>query len=348
MKTKINKFADIMPKALEISNDLRVRIIEDNKNGLSYRKIADKYKISFSGVRHIIKKFEATGLVKNMARSGRKRKTTAREDVRIVRMVKQQPTISSREIGENLNLDVSGLTIRRRIKESGLRSCIQRKKPYISKANTKKRLQFAREHINKDETFWNSIIWSDESKFELFGTKKRKRVWRRSGEALKQSNLQQTVKHCGGSVIVWGCFAACGVGKIKLITETMTGKVYIDILDECLKKSVLKLGISRRYIFQQDNDPKHTCKLAQEYFKKKKIKILEWPPQSPDLNPIENLWSYLDGELPFEQRKNKTEFFNLIRRKWEEISADITQNLILSMNRRLEAVIKAKGGPTKY
>lgn len=147
--------------------------------------------------------------------------------------------------------------------------------------------------------------------------------------------------------MVWGCFSACGVGEIKLITEMMTGKFYIDIVDECLKKSVLKLGLSRRYIFQPDNDPKHTCKLAQEYFKKKKIKILEWPPQSPDLNPIEHLWSYLDRELPFEQRKNKSEIFYLIRRKWEAISPDITQKLVSSMKRRLEAVIKAKSGPTK-
>lgn len=96
-----------MPKFLEISNDLRVRIIENNKDGLLYRKIADTYKTSFSGVRHIIMKLEATGSVKNMTRSGREQKSSAWEDVRIVRMVKQQPPISSREIATHLNLNIS-------------------------------------------------------------------------------------------------------------------------------------------------------------------------------------------------------------------------------------------------
>lgn len=337
-----------MPKSLEISNDLRYRIIEDRKDRLSYADLAKKYKLSKSGVYYLCKKYATTGFVENKSGRGRKPKTTARDDSMIVRLAKKKSDISSREIVEDLKLNVSAVTVRRRLKKSGLDSRIQRKKPYISKINKKKRLDFAKKYVSKDSKFWDSVLWSDESKFELFGSKKRKRVWRRSGEALKQANILQTVKHGGGNVMVWGCFASKGVGEIAMIDGKMTGSMYVGVLSQNLKQSATNLRMGRRYIFQQDNDPKHTSKVAKDYFSKNKIQLLGSPPQSPDLNPIENLWSILDQKLPFERRKNRNEFFETIKNEWRKISPDTTQKLVDSMPRRLRAVIEARGGPTKY
>lgn len=337
-----------MPRTFEVSNDLRKRVVDDRNEGLSYRKLAEKYKLSVSGVRKICMKYEEYGQVENIEGRGRKRKTTVRYDKLIIREAKKKPTVSSREIAETLNLSVSTKTIRRRLNESGLLSRLQRKKPFISEKNKAKRIKFAKEHLNKGLDFWENILWSDESKFELFGTKGRKRVWRKPGEALKGSNLKTTIKHGGGSVMVWGCFSSAGVGEIALITGKMTGAIYVDLLQNNLQKSVHKLGLSRRYVFQQDNDPKHTSSIAKNFFKEKKLRVLEWPPQSPDLNPIENLWSIVDNKLKITERTNKNSFFRMLCNEWNKIDVQTTKKLVESMPRRLKAVLDAKGGSTKY
>jgi len=76
--------------------------------------------------------------------------------------------------------------------------------------------------------------------------------------------------------------------------------------------------------------------------------LLEWPAQSPDLNPIENLCSLLDAKVPLDKRNNKIDFFKNLQSAFKNINKDYIENLITSIPRRLEAVIQAKGGNTKY
>lgn len=113
----------------------------------------------------------------NRSGSGRKRATTVREDTKLVREVKKNPSISASELKEMYGLKVCTRTIQKRLRESGLINCYKRRKAFISSINKKKRLEFAKVNANKDLAYWNSIMGSDESKFELFGSKKRDRVW---------------------------------------------------------------------------------------------------------------------------------------------------------------------------
>ena len=132
-------------------------------------------------------------------------------------MVQRNPRLTSlpltTDIMERFNKDICPDTARKIIKKDDYNGILGRKKPFISKVNQQKRIAFAKKHVNKPVKFWNNVIFSDESKFCIFGIKGRQIVWRKVGTALNEQNLVPTVKQGGGGVMVWGCIASSGVGK---------------------------------------------------------------------------------------------------------------------------------------
>jgi len=102
------------------------------------------------------------------------------------------------------------------------------------------------------------------------------------------------------------------------------------------------------FMFQQDNDPKHKSRSVMDFLNGKSVELLNTPPQSPDLNPIEHMWGYVKTKLRLKKSQNHEVLWQNIQECWEEIDSDCIGKLILSMQKRCQAVIKAKGGPTKY
>ncbi len=120
-------------------------------------------------------------------------------------------------------------------------------------------------------------------------------------------NIIPTVKHGGGSVMVWGCFAASGPGRLAIIDGTMNSALYQKILKENVWPSVCDLKLKRTRVMQQDNNLKHTSKSTYEWLNENKIKVLESPSQSLDLNPIEMLWHDLKQLFHARKPSNVTE-----------------------------------------
>jgi len=151
--------------------------------------------------------------------------------------------------------------------------------------------------------------------------------------------------------MVWGCFSRKGVGNLVHIPTTMDKHVYLDILQKNLKASARSLGLSRNFVFQQDNDPKHTSGLVKTWLSTQKNMVcMDWPAQSPDLNPIENLWAHLGRKMSERERrpKNATELVQFLTQEWQSITSDITTKLVDSMPNRIAEVIKMKGGYSHY
>ena len=165
----------------------------------------------------------------------------------------------------------------------------------------------------------------DESKFNLFELDGQEWWWRRAGEAFRDSNIQKTVKHGGGSVMVWGCITSYGVSRLHHIDGIMDGGKYITILNDNLLGTLCDYSVRPQAIyFQQDNDPKHTLKLTKAWFTSNHINVLAWPPNSPDMNIIENLWSHLEqmvharNPLPH----NRDELWEALQEEWMRIDKD--------------------------
>ena len=243
-------------------------------------------------------------------------------------------------------------TVRNALKENGLQTVIKKKRPLLKKAHRLNRLKFARYHENWTVEDWKRVLWSDETKINRIGSDGRVYTWKPRGEPLTDRTTTPTVKHGGGNnLMVWGCMGWNGVGKLTEVQGNMDAQQYCEILEDGVVESFEKLEMEEEErIFQQDNDPKHTSKKATQWFEDNDIQVLVWPAQSPDINPIEHLWVHLKRSLQKHPRppKGVHELWDRVVEDWNNIPPETCQRLIESMPRRIEAVIKAKGGHTKY
>ncbi|KAG2459911.1 TCB1 transposase, partial [Polypterus senegalus] len=338
-------------KSKELSVDLRDRIGLRHKSREGYRNISAALKVPMSTVASIIckwKKFETT---RTLPRADRPSKLSDRGTRALVRVVTKNPMVtlpelqrSSVERGEPSRRT----TISAAIHESGLYGRVARRKPLLSKRHMAARLEFAKRHLKDSQTMRNKILWSDEIKIELFVVNARRHVWRKPGIAHHQANTIPTVKHGGGSIMLWGCFSAAGTGRLVRIKGNMTAAMYRVILDENLLQSALDLRLGRWFIFQQDNDPKHTAKISKEWLQDNSVNVLEWPSQSPDFNPIEHLWRDLKMAVHRRLLLNPMELERCCKEEWAKLAKDRCAKLVASYSKRLEAVIATKGASTKY
>lgn len=112
--------------------------------------------------------------------------------------------------------------------------------------------------------------------------------------------------------------------------------------------SLTKLIGLKNGLFLQDNAPIHNSKICKKFLENEKIKIIQIPPNSPDLNPIENLWKEINTMCKERECKNENELFEVVKDAWEQIDKKYLESLVQSMPQRIQAVIKEKGRCTKY
>lgn len=285
------------------------------------------------------------------SKSGRPKRLDCRALRRAARAITSGFARDATDLQRRMFPDVSARTVRRELCSIGLNGRIRRKKPFLTKSHVAQRKVWAKGFLEWTEKNWELVVFSDKSKFNLFGSDGRHYCRRRVGEEFLERNVDKKVKHGGGSLMVWGCITSKGTGRLHRIDGNLTAAQYCDILSKSLLGTLSDHSLSpRTIIFQQDNDPKHMSRAATTWFEEHNIIVLPWPPSSPDMNIIEHAWNLLDRRIrartPLPQ--NLDQLWLMLKEEWERLDLDTIKELYRSMPNRLQALDDARGSYTKY
>ena len=237
-------------------------------------------------------------------------------------------------------IQISTSLIRKILIKVGLRAKIAAQKPLISDKNRQKRVAWCREKLQGEN--WETVVFSDETLIQMHSNG-RVLVRRPEGKKFDPKYLQNTVK-MGKKLMLWGFIKKDGTRGLFRVEKSINSDEYIKILEKNLFNSIY---LGER--LQQDNAPAHNSEKTWTFFNESGLNVLEnWPPQSPDLNIIENIWSILKRKVMARNPKTIENLWQFSYEEFHRIPNEKIERLYDSIPRRLRAVIISKGGPTKY
>lgn len=343
---------------VELDSPTKKRIKNAIENGKPIGQISDLLDIPASTCRNFFNRTKKRGTVHNAQRSGRPSKVSDRTVRFVLRYMKQNRRASLREIGNAVDPQISASTVRRILAGKGYHRRRARKVPYLSKLQKDKRLAWAMDHEAWKLEEWRHVIWSDECYVMLGDKKGSVYVTRRPEEEFDDSCTVKTFKKSPVNVMVWACIMDGAKGPLVVLDYPggpgggFTAERYQEqVLDGTLWDFYISMVDNREYMyFMQDNAPIHTSKKVKRWFNGTWLPLFPHPPSSPDINPLENLWDLLKDRIKERPHPptNVNELKVAVQEAWDSLTIEEINQYVHSMPNRVEAIIKAKGGNTKY
>ena len=336
------------------------------KDLMSHQKIGARLDIPRRTITNFLKRVEIRDSIENIQRPGAPRKTSKSDDHYIVHTAECNTRIPLKELRADTFSNISEQTLRRRLREAGIRKWRAVNRALLTEIQAKQRLIWAKAHQHWTMDDWRKVIYSDECAVSKDSDPRKLRVFRRQNKQEKYApkNIRGKIRDGGISQMIWGCFISNKLDPIVFIDGTVNQYVYMDILREQLPSflDALRADGFMNIVFQQDNARPHAAKktqnLLQQLAEQYGFSVMDFPPNSPDMNLIEQLWAHLKLEL--HRRYPDTALLrgssDTIRKQliprlleiWWSIGEEILERLIQSMPDRVEALLRAKGWYTEY
>lgn len=335
----------------------RMQIVTMRNLGYSWKDIvANLHRIfgitvSVRGCEKVMKKWNELGTVATLPRSGRPKLFDQRESRKIRRLALVRRDLTYRQLAAEhgtYGTQVSKWTVMRTLRRFGLRRRVAVRRPRLTPRMMQSRLQWARDRVQWSLYRWKQVIFCDEKIFRFDSNKLRCYVTRFDHEKYSRPCIRTTVKG-GIEVHVWGIISWNGPGPIKVVNGTLNANRYqAEILHDIEIISSHLAGDGRPFVFMHDMAPAHRAKTTQALLNAKQVRVLPWCGNSPDLNPIENLWSQVQRSVNRAQVRNRDELLTAVRTAFAEVSIPYLHALYRSLPRRVLAVVRARGGNTPY
>jgi transposase len=327
--------------------------IRMHQRGYRQIEIAAVLGTTQSVISRTISRFRDTGSAERRPGSGSQRVTTPRQDRSLIINIRMCPFSTARHLQQDLfNATatlISDQTVRNRLREVGISSYRPLRSPARTPAHRRRRVYWARLRL-EEVTPWDDILFSDESRFCLHNDSRRPRVYRNSGNRTLSQYVQPVVAFGGAGVMVWAGISMNFRTDLHIIDGSLTGQRYNDdiILGPVLNRAN---AIGRHnFILLDDNARPHRAQVVLNTFGDEEINHLPLPPLSPDLNPIEHVWDFLQRRLDNHHPHPTTrqELRDVLPVLWQQIPQEHINHCIASMPARCEAVIEAHGGATRF
>lgn len=324
-------------------------IIGVTKFGKTQKWMAEQVGCKEHTAGEVMQRYRQTGSPASGSRSGRKRKATDEQRAAIVAASRAQPFHTPRDLRKALDLagKLSARTISRTLQQAGLFGRVAQEKRDYTPEQLRARLSFANGYSRQD---WTKVLFSDEKIF--WGRGHNGRVWVRRPVAAAYDPRYTIHKESHPiKVNVLATFAASGLGFICIFQDKLDGAG----MKEFLRKNLIAAARTHfsfdppeEWWLLHDNGPTFTARVTQDYLHNAGVKCMEFPPCSPDLNPIENLWAIFASAVEQYQSETVEELKAVIEQEWKNLDKDTMRKLALSMQNRCAEVIAAQGAQTRY
>lgn len=321
------------------------------QGGKNINEIARTFRVSRTTIYRRLKAFERENRL-GVKKRERVDKLTRRDKERIRQYLEREPFATNAEVIASLGLGISQCTLARVCKKLGLPKFRSPKKFYVDPENCDERMRVANRCLQWTSDQWKKVVFCDEAGLDNSGAQL-KTVRRPRGERF---NRDYIYRHPNKSLRInyFSWVSKFGVGNL-IVYKKMNAKVLCrDVIPFMIESLRAQFG-SDNFRIIHDNAKFFTCDYTTLYlfhtgFDKFFLPI---PPYSPDMNLIENLWAYLRQKVKEQcflngQTRKRKDFIREVRNVWNSIPNSIIDNLYQSLPRRMEAIVRAEGYPTRY